>query len=133
MPRSCWISGSAGATSDCSSAKARPAVASTARVSIGCCRSGVGVIAEWWFRRPGYDSGMAIPLLDRRARLLAAATAIFARDGLGAPLPAIAAEAGVWVGTFYREFPSKEPLIAALALERVEWYGQEARAALAAD
>src|SRR3954462_4856282 len=76
---------------------------------------------------------MAIPVLNRRARLLTAAPAVFERDGLGAPVPAIAAEAGVGVGTFYREFPSKETLIAALALERVEWYAQEARAALAAD
>jgi AcrR family transcriptional regulator len=128
-----WISGSAGATSDCSSAKAIPAVASTARVSMGFWRSGVGVIAESPFRGGGYDSGMAIPATapsDRRSRLIAAAERVIARDGLDAPVPAIAAEAGVGIGTVYREFPSKETLIAALALERLRWYRAQLASAL---
>ena len=78
---------------------------------------------------------MAIPRAvaesDRRSRLLAAANRVFARDGLDAPVPAIAAEAGVGVGTVYREFCSKEELMAALALERLEWYEGEIRGALA--
>src|SRR3954451_538853 len=136
MPRSFWISGSAGATSDCSSANASPAVASTASVSMGCCRSGAWVIAEWSFRGRGYDSGMVIPVAvgsDRRSRLLDAAERVIAREGLDAPVPAIAAEAGVGIGTVYREFPSKEALIAALALERLRWHRTQVDAALAAD
>jgi AcrR family transcriptional regulator len=79
---------------------------------------------------------MAIPAavpLDRRGELLAAAERVFAREGLSAPVPAIAAEAGVGIGTFYRQFPSKEALIAALALERLRWFREELRRALARD
>jgi AcrR family transcriptional regulator len=79
---------------------------------------------------------MAIPVIDatdRRARLLAAAERVFARDGLSAPVPAIAAEAGVGIGSFYRLFASKEALIAALALERVYWFRDQLDLALEAD
>ena len=76
---------------------------------------------------------MAIPAArpsDRRSRLIAAAERVIARDGLDAPVPVIAAEAGVGIGTVYREFPSKEALIAALALERLRWYREQLAAAL---
>lgn len=49
-----------------------------------------------------------------RDKLLAAANHVFARDGLGAGVGAISAEAGVGVGTFYRHFSSKETLIETL-------------------
>jgi AcrR family transcriptional regulator len=67
---------------------------------------------------------------DRRSRLLTAASRVFAREGLDAPVPAIAAEAGVGIGTVYREFCSKEALVAALALERLEWHAGEIHRAL---
>jgi len=76
---------------------------------------------------------MAIPAVaasDRRSRLLEAASRVIARDGLDAPVPTIAAEAGVGIGTVYREFPSKEALIAALALERLRWYRESVAVAL---
>src|SRR3954452_9636764 len=69
--------------------------------------------------------------IDRRSRLLAAAGRVFAREGLEAPVPAIAAEAGVGIGTVYREFSSKEALVAALALDRLEWHMDEIRRPLA--
>src|SRR4051794_2324451 len=68
----------------------------------------------------------------KRGRLLAAAEAVFARDGLDAPVPAIAAEAGVGVGCVYRAFASKEDIVAALAVERLTWFTREARSAAAA-
>lgn len=46
-------------------------------------------------------------------RVLEAAAAAFARDGIGASVKDIAREAGVGVGTLYRRFPSKELLIEA--------------------
>lgn len=46
-------------------------------------------------------------------RLLKAAAAAFARDGVEASVKEIAREAGVGVGTLYRRFPSKELLIEA--------------------
>jgi AcrR family transcriptional regulator len=47
-------------------------------------------------------------------RLLAVAAAAFAREGTGASLKAIAAEAGVGIGTLYRRFPTREILVEAV-------------------
>jgi AcrR family transcriptional regulator len=66
----------------------------------------------------------------KRRRLVEAAETVFARDGLDAPVPAIATEAGAGVGSVYRAFASKDDLIAALALERLSWFTHEAEAAL---
>ena len=46
-------------------------------------------------------------------RLLQVAAGAFARDGADASLKAIAAEAGVGIGTLYRRFPAREDLIEA--------------------
>jgi len=46
-------------------------------------------------------------------RLLEVAARSFARDGADASLKAIAAEAGVGIGTLYRRFPTREDLIEA--------------------
>lgn len=67
----------------------------------------------------------------KRARLLEAAERVFARDGLDAPVPAIAAAAGVGVGSLYRAFASKEEIVAALAIERLHWISDRANEALA--
>src|SRR5277367_4411890 len=56
---------------------------------------------------------------DKRARLLRVAGEVFARDGLDAPMPVIAAAAGAGVGSVYRQFPSKRDLLAALVVERL--------------
>ena len=56
---------------------------------------------------------------EKRARLLSAAGEVFARDGLDAPIPAIAAAAGAGIGSVYRQFPSKRDLLAALVVERL--------------
>jgi AcrR family transcriptional regulator len=68
----------------------------------------------------------------KRARLLTAAGEVFARDGLDAPMPAIAAAAGAGVGSVYRQFPSKHDLLAALVIGRHEEVEREAELALAA-
>jgi AcrR family transcriptional regulator len=65
-----------------------------------------------------------------RERVLEAAARVFAADGLDAPMPAVAAAAGVGVGTIYRAFGSKEELIAALSADRVEIFARDAEAAL---
>jgi AcrR family transcriptional regulator len=57
---------------------------------------------------------------DKRARLLRAAGDVFAREGLDAPMPAIAAGAGAGIGSVYRQFPSKRDLLAALVVERLK-------------
>jgi AcrR family transcriptional regulator len=56
---------------------------------------------------------------EKRARLLRVAGEIFARDGLDAPVPVIAAAAGAGIGSVYRQFPSKRDLLAALVVERL--------------
>lgn len=67
-----------------------------------------------------------------RERVLDAAAKVFAAEGLDAPMPAVAAAAGVGVGTIYRAFGSKEELIAALAADRVELFARDTQAALEA-
>jgi AcrR family transcriptional regulator len=66
----------------------------------------------------------------KRLRLLEAAEAVFARHGLEAPVPAIAAAAGAGVGSVYRAFASKDEIVCALALERLRWVQERAREAL---
>jgi AcrR family transcriptional regulator len=66
----------------------------------------------------------------KRIRLLEAAETVFARDGLDAPVPAIAAAAGAGVGSVYRTFASKDEIVCALARERLRWVQERAREAL---
>ncbi|MEN3282439.1 MAG: hypothetical protein V7607_3579 [Solirubrobacteraceae bacterium] len=66
----------------------------------------------------------------KRLRLLEAAEAVFARDGLEAPVPAIAAAAGAGVGSVYRAFASKDEIVCALAFERLHWVQERSREAL---
>jgi AcrR family transcriptional regulator len=66
----------------------------------------------------------------KRLRLLEAAEAVFARDGLDAPVPSIAAAAGAGVGSVYRTFASKDEIVCALAVERLHWVRERAREAL---
>ncbi len=47
--------------------------------------------------------------LANQERLLAAATAVFLREGHHVPMATIAAEAGVGVGTLYRRYPAATP------------------------
>jgi AcrR family transcriptional regulator len=67
---------------------------------------------------------------SKERRLLEAAEQVFARNGLAAPVPAIAAAAGAGVGSVYRLFGSKDEIVAALAVQRLSWFEREAQAAL---
>jgi AcrR family transcriptional regulator len=55
-----------------------------------------------------------------RAKVLAAARETFADEGLESEMAAIAARAGVGVGTVYRHFPTKVALLTALTEEHFE-------------
>jgi AcrR family transcriptional regulator len=55
-----------------------------------------------------------------RARVLGAARELFAADGVDVPLDEIARRAGVGAGTVHRHFPTKEALLAAIVVERLE-------------
>lgn len=52
--------------------------------------------------------------VEHRARIIAAATAVFARSGCGVALEEVVAAAGVGRGTLYRHFPAREDLVAAV-------------------
>jgi AcrR family transcriptional regulator len=82
--------------------------------------------AEHEYARLGIPPEPEAPRLLRadaarnRARILAAAAAVFAERGLEATLDEIAAHAGVGVATVYRRFPNKEVLVEALFEESVQ-------------
>lgn len=61
-----------------------------------------------------------------RERLLHAARAVIAAQGVDAPLDEIARSAGLGIGTLYRHFPSRADLFEALAAERLEALAVEA-------
>jgi AcrR family transcriptional regulator len=65
-----------------------------------------------------------------RERVVAAAAAVFAERGVEAGVPEVAARAGVGKATVYRSFPTKEHLIAAVVIERIEHFERMARARL---
>ena len=52
-----------------------------------------------------------------------------AEKGIDAGVPEIAARAGVGKGTVYRCFPTKEHLVAAVLVQRLEWFTERAEAA----
>jgi AcrR family transcriptional regulator len=69
-----------------------------------------------------------------RARILAAASEVFAERGLDASMPELAERAGVGIGTVYRAFPDKDHLLGAVMAERFRWLADEVeRATLARD
>jgi AcrR family transcriptional regulator len=66
-----------------------------------------------------------------RARVLEAARAAFAAEGLAVPLDEIARRAGVGAGTVYRHFPTKEALFEAVVAARMQVLIEDAQARLA--
>ena len=63
------------------------------------------------------------PRADARRNLDAvveAARTVFAEQGVGAPVRAIAAEAGVGIGTLYRHFPQRSDLVTAVFTQAVD-------------
>ena len=65
-------------------------------------------------------------------RLLEAASACFAEQGLDASVDEIARRAGIGHGTVFRRFPTKEALLVAVVRERVRELALAAEAALEA-
>jgi AcrR family transcriptional regulator len=55
-----------------------------------------------------------------RARILEAAQAVFASQGLSVPIDDVARAAGVGVGTLYRHFPTKDALFEAIVVDGVQ-------------
>jgi len=68
-----------------------------------------------------------------RDRVLSAARAAFAAEGLAVPLDTIARRAGVGAGTVYRHVPTKEALFEAVIADQLGALAAEAEARAAAD
>ncbi|MCR6482329.1 TetR/AcrR family transcriptional regulator [Amycolatopsis sp. OK19-0408] len=68
-----------------------------------------------------------------RARVLEAAESVFAAKGTGAPTEEVARVAGVGIGTVFRHFPTKEALLEAVLVARLQRFVAEAEAVVAAD
>ncbi|MFF8379334.1 TetR/AcrR family transcriptional regulator [Streptomyces sp. NPDC015661] len=66
------------------------------------------------------DRPMRADARRNRVRVLRAAETVLAREGLGASMRSIAQEAGVGLGTIYRNFPTQEALYEAIIVERVQ-------------
>jgi AcrR family transcriptional regulator len=71
--------------------------------------------------------------LRNRARVLEAAEAVFAAEGVSVPVDVIAEKAGVGVGTLYRHFPTKEKLLEAILVTRLIDLTADATARLSSD
>jgi AcrR family transcriptional regulator len=81
----------------------------------------IPVREPWAAAEPELDWS-ALDSERKRERLLCAAGRVFARDGVDAPMPTVAAEAGAGVASLYRQFPSKHELLAALVVRRLEQF-----------
>jgi AcrR family transcriptional regulator len=68
-----------------------------------------------------------------RERVLEAARAVFAEQGVGAPIDDVARRAEVGVGTVYRHFPTKEHLFEAILVDSIQRMSAAARAAAEAE
>lgn len=64
--------------------------------------------------------GMRADARRNRQRILEAAAATFAAEGIGVPIDVVAERAGLGVGTLYRHFPTKEALFEAIVVDRID-------------
>jgi AcrR family transcriptional regulator len=77
------------------------------------------------------EPGLRADARRNRAQILRAAETVFASKGPGAPIDEVAKEAGLGVGTLYRHFPTKEALIEAVVVDRMQGLLVDARARFA--
>lgn len=67
-----------------------------------------------------------------RARVVTAASEVFAEQGLGAPMAEVARRAGVGIATLFRRFPTRDDLITATFATAMHNYAEAMDEALAA-
>ncbi len=89
-------------------------------MTIPASRSPETEAAEPWAAADPELEWTALSGEAKRERILCAAGRVFGREGLDAPMPAVAAAAGAGIATVYRQFPSKRDLLAALVTRRLE-------------
>lgn len=82
---------------------------------------------------PGHtpESGLRIDAERNRDRILAAARRLYATEGLGVSMAAVAREAGVGKATVSRRFPTRDDLIVAVFADRMNAYTAAVTEALA--
>lgn len=68
-----------------------------------------------------------------REKVIAAAEQVFAEQGVDAGIPEIAERAGVGKGTVYRNFETKDDLVAAILIRRMDRFDQDILEALESD
>jgi AcrR family transcriptional regulator len=85
-----------------------------------------GLGAGW---QPGRREWSSLSAGEKRERLLAAASSVFSRQGLGTPMSDVAEAVGAGVASVYRLYPSKYELYAALVVRRMDQIVDAARAA----
>lgn len=78
--------------------------------------------------RPSQHRSLRKDARENRAKILDAASEAMSELGLNVPMEAIAARAGVGVGTLYRRFPGRGDLVEALFEHRMESIIQDAEA-----
>ncbi|HEX2087010.1 MAG TPA: TetR family transcriptional regulator, partial [Solirubrobacteraceae bacterium] len=76
---------------------------------------------------------MRADALRNRAKIVEAAKAAFSERGLETQMEDVARRAGVGVGTLYRHFPTKDALVRALIVDKMERMADAAKAALEAE
>ena len=84
-------------------------------------------------KRAGAERELRADARRNRAAVIEASKRLFADQGLDAQMPDVAKAAKVGVGTVYRHFPTKDDLIAALAMDRFERLAEKAREGIAND
>ncbi len=68
-----------------------------------------------------------------REKVIAAAEQVFAEHGIEAGVPEIAEKAGVGKGTVYRNFETKDDLVAAVLIRRMNRFDEDILDALESD
>ena len=76
--------------------------------------------------KPGEGRPLRADARRNRERLLKAAETVFAAEGSSASTEEIARRAGVGIGTLFRHFPTKEALVEAIIVSRIERLVEEA-------
>lgn len=76
---------------------------------------------------------MRADAVRNRERIVQAARAAFAERGLQTQMEDVARRAGVGVGTLYRHFPTKDALVRALIIDKMERQADAVKARLEAD
>ena len=89
--------------------------------------------ADMAIGKPEADLPRRADAVRNREKVIAAAEQVFAERGIEAGIPEIAERAGVGKGTVYRNFETKDDLVAAILIRRMNRFDQDILEALESD